>query len=502
MSGTLAPQPRQQYLDSNGNPYVGAKLFTYLNKTTTKLATYSDNGLIVAHSNPIVLDAAGRPPSEIWLSDNIYTFVLAPATDTDPPASPILTDDDISGINNVSSSLSLDQWVSGSTPTQTAANKFTLLGDQTIVYHPGRRLKLVLAGSTVYGTIISSVYTTLTTITVHLDSSALDATLSAVSYGITSFNNTSLPRIDDRRNLITNGDFKIWQAGATITSPATTDYLADMWLIGKAGTAEVTVTQSIDIPTVAQAGIRFQSSLKVDMTTADAALAAGDFLVISTRIEGYDFVNAWQRPLVLSFWAKGPAGTYCVSLRNGGLDRSFVAEYTLNTANTWEYKTVQVLAAPSAGTWYTSNLTGIQVDFALAAGATWQTTAGAWQTGSYIATSNQVNFAGSVANDFFITGVQLLPGSVPRLFSDSLDYEATLTKCMRYYEILTGTVTAEQMPYFDKYFNTYKRDTPTIAVLSGGISTATIASISIRGFRFEGVPALSTDYSLSISSRL
>jgi hypothetical protein len=502
MSGTLAPQPRQQYLDSNGNPYVGAKLFTYLNKTTTKLATYSDNGLTVAHSNPIVLDAAGRPPAEIWLSDNIYTFVLAPATDTDPPASPILTDDDISGINNVSSSLSLDQWVAGSTPTQTAANKFTLLGDQTIIYHAGRRLKLVLAGSTLYGTIISSVYTSLTTITVHLDSSALDATLSAVSYGITSFNNTALPRIDDRRNLITNGDFKIWQLGATITSPATTDYLADMWLIGKAGAAEVTVTQSIDIPTVAQAGIRFYASLKVDMTTADAAIAAGDFLVLTTRIEGYDFVNAWQRPLILSFWAKGPAGTYCIGFRNGGLDRSFVAEYTLNAANTWEYKTVQVLAAPSAGTWYTTNLTGIQVDFALAAGATWQTTAGAWQTGSYIATSNQVNFAGSVANDFFITGVQLLPGSVPRLFSDALDYEATLSKCMRYYEIMTGEVSFDQPTYYTQRYKVKKRTIPTITVTAGGISTSTITGIDEYSFRFENIPADSLVYDISVAARL
>jgi hypothetical protein len=322
-----------------------------------------------------------------------------------------------------------------------------------------------------------------------------------VSYGITSFNNTSLPRIDDRRNLITNGDFKIWQAGASIVSPSDGIYLADMWLFGKNGTAEATVTQSTDIPTVAQAGIRFQSSLKVDMTTADAAIAVGDYLVISTRIEGYDFVNAWQRPLVLSFWAKGPAGTYCVGFRNGGFDRSFVAEYTLNTANTWEYKTVQVLAAPSAGTWYTSNLTGIQVDFCLMAGTTLQTSAGAWQTGSYIATSNQVNFAGSVANDFFLTGVQLLPGSAPILFN-SLNIEAELIKCCRYYEIMTGTVALDQPGFFDQRYNVYKRDTPTITIISGGISTTTIDTITTKGFRFNGVPAANADYSISVASRL
>ena len=89
----LAPSPWFTGLDNNGNPIAGGLLFTYAAGTTTKLATYSDEALTVANANPIVLDSAGR--ATIFLLGNSYKFTLAPAGDTDPPTSPIRTQDNI-----------------------------------------------------------------------------------------------------------------------------------------------------------------------------------------------------------------------------------------------------------------------------------------------------------------------------------------------------------------------------------------------------------------------
>lgn len=100
MAVRLAPSARQQFLDTAGNPYVGAKLFTYLAGTSTKQATYTTSAGDVANANPIILDASGRTPSGLWLTEGAdYKFVLAPAFDTDPPASPIYTEDDISTLD-------------------------------------------------------------------------------------------------------------------------------------------------------------------------------------------------------------------------------------------------------------------------------------------------------------------------------------------------------------------------------------------------------------------
>lgn len=68
-----------QFFDNNGNPLTGGKLYTYAAGTTTPLATYTTNSDASLHTNPIVLDAAGRVPSggEIWLQmGRGYKFVV------------------------------------------------------------------------------------------------------------------------------------------------------------------------------------------------------------------------------------------------------------------------------------------------------------------------------------------------------------------------------------------------------------------------------------------
>jgi hypothetical protein len=90
----LSPLPIQKFFDNNGRPLVGGQLFTYAAGTTTKIASYSDDGGTL-NTNPVVLDFRGE--ARVWLDSELtYKFVLAPADDTDPPANPIWTVDNIS----------------------------------------------------------------------------------------------------------------------------------------------------------------------------------------------------------------------------------------------------------------------------------------------------------------------------------------------------------------------------------------------------------------------
>lgn len=86
----------QQFFDNDGNPLAGGKLYSYQAGTTTPQSTYTTAAGNIAHSNPIILNAAGRVPSgEIWLSVNQnYKFVLDTSTDQ-----LIATWDNITGIN-------------------------------------------------------------------------------------------------------------------------------------------------------------------------------------------------------------------------------------------------------------------------------------------------------------------------------------------------------------------------------------------------------------------
>jgi lysophospholipase L1-like esterase len=89
-----------QFLDNNANPLTGGLVYTYLAGTTTPAATYTSSSGGTANTNPIVLDSAGRPPAEVWLTAATqYKFVLK-----DSSGVLIGTYDNIRGINDINSS--------------------------------------------------------------------------------------------------------------------------------------------------------------------------------------------------------------------------------------------------------------------------------------------------------------------------------------------------------------------------------------------------------------
>jgi hypothetical protein len=89
---------------------------------------------------------------------------------------------------------SLAEWQSlGQTPTYISATSFSVPGDLTTTLQPGRRLQTTNTGGTIYSTIVTSAYTSLTTVTVVNDSGVLDSGLSVVNFGLLSAQNRSIP---------------------------------------------------------------------------------------------------------------------------------------------------------------------------------------------------------------------------------------------------------------------------------------------------------------------
>lgn len=234
------------------------------------------------------------------------------------------------------------------------------------------------------------------------------------------------------RNCLINGEFLIWQDGTSFSPVANNSYPADQWQYLVSGAAAHDASRSTDVPTVVQAGRKFLYSLLLDCTTADASLAGTDYTALYHPIEGYNWLAFAERELTLSFWVKATKiGTYCVAIKSGGSDRSFVAEYTVDVTDTWEFKTVTFDASPSAGTWSFTNGLAAALIFPLASGANYHTTPDAWQTGNFFATANQVNATDNTANNFRITGVQLEVGDTASEF-ESRTWQEEMHLCERY----------------------------------------------------------------------
>jgi hypothetical protein len=88
-----------QFFDNSGVVLSGGLLYVYSAGTTTPVTTYQDSAGTVAHSNPIVMDSAGRIPSEVWLTTGAaYKFVLKTSTSVT-----LWTMDNLRAINDPSS---------------------------------------------------------------------------------------------------------------------------------------------------------------------------------------------------------------------------------------------------------------------------------------------------------------------------------------------------------------------------------------------------------------
>jgi hypothetical protein len=276
------------------------------------------------------------------------------------------------------------------------------------------------------------------TITAALTGAASSNVLKA---GDTMTGNLTVPSLNGGplagfRNRIINGDMRIDQrnAGAPVTvNNSAAFYATDRWFgFGMTTAGVFTLNRS----TVAPTG--FTNSLAATCTTADASIAAGDRYFVNQAIEGFNaadlgFGAAGAQTVTLSFWVRSSlTGTYCATLINQAGSRSYVAEYSIAVADTWEYKTIYI-PGDTAGTWLSDNGTGVGVRFALATGTTYQTTANAWAAGNFNATSNQVNWmSSSSSRTFRITGVQLEPGTVATPF-ERRPIGTELALCQRYY---------------------------------------------------------------------
>jgi hypothetical protein len=249
------------------------------------------------------------------------------------------------------------------------------------------------------------------------------------------------------KNIIINGDMSIAQRGtseASITSSGY--YTADRFLLDVSNMGTWTNSQSTDVPT----GQGFATSFKLDCTTADAAPAAGDFLIFTQKFEGQNLQylkkgTANAQSLTLSFWVKSSkTGTYIAELKDQDNSRNISKSYTIDIADTWEKKTI-TYAGDTTGTLDNDNAASLQLFFWLGAGSTY--TSGTLQTswGSQVNANRavgQVNLADDTANEWYITGVQLEAGTTASDF-EFLPVDVNLQRCYRYCYRINGNAVDE-----------------------------------------------------------
>jgi hypothetical protein len=245
------------------------------------------------------------------------------------------------------------------------------------------------------------------------------------------------------RNIIINGDMSIAQRGTSTAGITSNGYYSlDRFqnILSSLGTW--TQSQSTDVPS----GQGFATSLKMDCTTADASPASTSFNYVTQIIESQNLQyikkgTASAESLTCSFWVKSnKTGTYIVGLQEFQNTRYIANSYTINSADTWEKKTI-TFAGDTTGTLANNNSASLYLQFYLGVGSNYSS--GTLQT-SWGSTVNanravgQVNLADDTANEWYITGVQLEAGTTASDF-EFLPVDVNLARCERYYQFIGGT---------------------------------------------------------------
>jgi hypothetical protein len=251
----------------------------------------------------------------------------------------------------------------------------------------------------------------------------------------------ALARALAAQNAFYNGGMGIWNDGTLLGPAASLTYGAEGYMWIQAGAGAVNLIKAADAPTVDESVGFESSSFHVDVTTADASLAATDRYNVQARIEGRRFRHYAHREFTVGFWVKAPrVGVHCVAFVNSGSDRSFVAQYFVEAADTWEYHWVHVETQGTGGTWDYDTGLGIVVRWAMAAGSTFQTaTPDTWVTGNFDAATRQVNSVESTSYNFKVTMPRMTLGPIDLPFAPHNDEELLAN---RYYRVFGG-ITSE-----------------------------------------------------------
>jgi len=281
------------------------------------------------------------------------------------------------------------------------------------------------------------------------------------------------------RNMVINGAMNVAQRSASVTGlgGASAYYTLDRWKLVSLSTAgRLTMSQTADGPNGISA-----NCLKLDCTTADASIAAGEILLLRQGMEGQNVQRigkgvAGAKQITVSFYVKASAAfTFGVELEDTDNSRQITKLFA--TTTDWVRHSFVIAADEDDGSsaFADDNAESLRVSFILHAGSNF--TSGTLNTASFANTTNANrvpgidSFYSSTDNNFFLTGVQMEVGPVATEFEQE-DFGTTLAKCQRYYQkwlsdsvgdsVMTAAAISDVAFIGDYFLKTSMRSVPTM----------------------------------------
>ncbi len=265
------------------------------------------------------------------------------------------------------------------------------------------------------------------------------ATIGVTTAYISSINDLGYPSTGplSNRNLIINGAMRVAQRGTTETQSQYSNYpICDRWRVQLDNASQATFTQE-----TSGGPSGFTNFYKWNVDSVDSSIAVASNVYLNQRIEGLNlqslgYGTASAKTLTMSFYVKGNrTGTYVLEISRPNESRHIGKTYTINTADTWEYKTI-TFPGDTTNSITDNNSEGFRIKWWLQAGTnfTTGTLPANWAAESNVnrAAGQSVNLHDDAGANWNITGVQLEVGTRATPF-EHRSYGDELQRCQRYF---------------------------------------------------------------------
>ena len=254
---------------------------------------------------------------------------------------------------------------------------------------------------------------------------------------IQDIDNQVIPNLG-RRNLLINGAMIVWQRGTTIDTITTGKYFCDQWRIVSANLdGNVDIDQSTDVPS----GQGFGFSQKVSVDASESSLDSNDNLKLQQKFEGQNLQllakgTSAAKKNTISFWVKSSvASTYTVEFVDNNNNRQLSKSYAINSADTWEHKTLTFEGDTSGSL---TNNTNVSMTLNIYIDAGSDLSSGTFNNSAWGNTDNTrrvfdtTGWLESTSPEFYLTGVQWELGDTATDF-EHRSFAEELLLCQRYF---------------------------------------------------------------------
>jgi len=296
------------------------------------------------------------------------------------------------------------------------------------------------------------------------------------------------PRLNiNEPNIVIDGGMEIWPEGTSRSVANNTLAYGSALFKTNNNTTGITLTNSQQSSVPSGTNIPFSNQIS---KTAAGTLAAVTAVSSQYHIEGYDVNKLLSDEFTVIFWVKASvASNRSVSLHNTGNTHSFVQQYNIASANTWQLVALKVPALSTCpGTINKTNGFGVQLVFGAVLGTTWQTSSlNSWIAGDFYAgVGEDTTWLTGTTHDFSIAGVMILPGdyrslttntSAYRFLRSGRNFQEEVSKTQRYVELIgsvlefniafgTGWSTSTSAVAMSGLFKVVKRAAPQATLSS------------------------------------